>query len=233
MWQAARSNSNHVLMKAIVYGIEVFIRLYQVWWFMEIHFLLNLNQLKVSKFSRQEGGDELRIWARKRFYQQPAVARWVPDISHKPCRWCISKFINQELGAFTVDTDSSSFWADHPWPEPGRPPTPQPLKAGSGRLQPAAGWIPTPGVPVDEGEEKHQEEPGCCFFCFCDKDWLLTALLLPPRQDMMINNLHVKGSSLSEDSPSARSCIQGPVQRGRPSKPVVQDFDLSMLNLIK
>lgn len=36
--------------------------------------------LKIRGLSR-EGGDELRIWARKRFYQQPAVARRVPDIS--------------------------------------------------------------------------------------------------------------------------------------------------------
>ncbi|KAI3360957.1 hypothetical protein L3Q82_013164 [Scortum barcoo] len=36
----------------------------------------------------------------------------------------------------------------------------------------------------------------------------------------MINNLHVKGSSLSEESPSARSCVPGLAQRGRPFKPV-------------
>lgn len=42
---------------------------------------LDLKTLKIGGLSREGGGDELRIWARKRFYQQPAVARRVPDIS--------------------------------------------------------------------------------------------------------------------------------------------------------
>lgn len=106
----------------------------------------------------------------------------MPDI-FSPCRWCISKFINQELDAFTLDTDSSSFRADHSQAEPGQPPSPQPPQAEPERLVPAARRLVTPGVPVDEGEKSFKEKPDFS----CSHNRPCTTLLLSWRYNFFVN----------------------------------------------